>query len=125
MTFANYINDVTEWDDEAFVDDILRGPVVWFDGCSEIGPRALGHRSVLGDPTNPAIKDALNRIKQRQWWRPVAPIVLEDAMGDWFENAAAVPVYAADVHNSREPRGPNPSRRAPGSFGTSPDGQLS
>ena len=67
------------------VDDLLEGPILWFDGPSEIGPRALGHRSLLADPRNLASKDRLNRIKDREWWRPVAPIVLAACAADWFE----------------------------------------
>lgn len=50
-------------------------------GRSEFGPRALGHRSLLADPTRPGSKDRLNRLKHREWWRPTAPVVArEDAL---------------------------------------------
>ena len=48
-------------------------------------------QSLLGDPRNMAAKDFLNKVKQRQWWRPVAPIILEESMNDWFENARPSP----------------------------------
>jgi hypothetical protein len=64
---------------------VQRGPLAWVDGAAEIGPRALGHRSILADPRTPASRDALNRCKGRQWWRPVAPIVLAEEAADWFE----------------------------------------
>ena len=68
-----------------FVADIERGPVAWLAGPSEIGPRALGHRSLLADPRLASSKDKLNAVKERQWWRPVAPIVLAEDAADWFE----------------------------------------
>lgn len=70
---------------DQIVEDIINGPVVWFDGAAEIGPRALGHRSLLADPRTEKSKDQLNHIKQREWWRPVAPIVCADFVQDWFD----------------------------------------
>ena len=57
---------------------------VWISDEMEIGPRALGHRSLLA-LTRKQDKDRLNLIKGRQWWRPVAPIVLLDKLESWFE----------------------------------------
>lgn len=51
--------------------------VAFMHGKLEFGPRALGHRSLLGDPRNPDVRDELNRIKQREPWRPVAPAIIE------------------------------------------------
>jgi len=51
--------------------------VAWMQGRSEFGPRALGHRSLLGDPRSIDIKDKLNVIKQREYWRPVAPAIID------------------------------------------------
>ncbi|SDP58617.1 carbamoyltransferase [Pedococcus dokdonensis] len=45
----------------------------WFEGRSEVGPRALGRRSVLARPDDPAVRDRLNRVKGREAWRPLAP----------------------------------------------------
>jgi predicted NodU family carbamoyl transferase len=78
------IADVQDFDERTFVEDLRAGPVAWVDGEAEVGPRALGHRSLLGDPRSMAAKETLNRVKQRQWWRPVAPIVLEEFVRDWF-----------------------------------------
>jgi carbamoyltransferase len=105
-TFGEYIQDVrraSSCDEDTIVDDLLRGPVVWFWGRSEVGPRALGNRSILGDPTSTATKDALNRVKQREWWRPVAPIVLADRLDEWFENARPSP-YMLETFTIREPQ---------------------
>lgn len=66
--------------------DLTAGPVAWVEGRAEMGPRALGHRSLLADPRNRAMVDRLNQIKQRQWWRPVAPVILTEHLGDWFED---------------------------------------
>jgi carbamoyltransferase len=60
--------------------------VGWFQGRSEFGPRALGNRSILADPRNPAMKDVLNaRVKHRQSFRPFAPIVLAERANEVFE----------------------------------------
>lgn len=80
-----FVENISAIDSEEFIEDINEAPVVWFDGRAEIGPRALGHRSLLGSATSAKIKDQLNEIKKRQWWRPVAPIVLDEFAGEWFE----------------------------------------
>lgn len=59
--------------------------VCWYDGQSENGPRALGHRSFIASPIDPKMKDILNsRVKFREWYRPFAPIVLKEKAQDWF-----------------------------------------
>jgi carbamoyltransferase len=59
--------------------------ICWYDGASENGPRALGHRSFIASPINPNMKDILNaRVKFREWYRPFAPIVLKEKAQDWF-----------------------------------------
>lgn len=94
--FAEAIVGVAEFNAERFVTDIERGPVAWLDGASEIGPRALGHRSLLADPRRRAGKDRLNEIKDRQWWRPVAPVVLEHRVAEWFDRGRPSP-YMLEV----------------------------
>jgi carbamoyltransferase len=83
--FAAWIVSTSAFDPAVFVTDVAAAPIVWVDGAAEIGPRALGHRSLLADPRTQASKDALNELKQRQWWRPVAPIVLAEHAAGWFE----------------------------------------
>ncbi|MBN2493801.1 MAG: carbamoyltransferase [Deltaproteobacteria bacterium] len=63
------------------------GKVVgWFQGRMEYGPRALGNRSILGDPRRPDMQKKLNlKIKYREGFRPFAPSVLEERIGDYFE----------------------------------------
>ena len=72
---------------------IARGEVVgWFQGRMEWGPRALGNRSILGDPRRADMKDILNlKIKRRESFRPFAPSVLQEAVSEWFEQNADVP----------------------------------
>jgi hydroxymethyl cephem carbamoyltransferase len=52
--------------------------VAWVQGRSEIGPRALGNRSLLASPLRVAMRDRLNGIKQREWYRPIAPACMEE-----------------------------------------------
>jgi predicted NodU family carbamoyl transferase len=85
--FSKYIYSVNSFGGEQAIKDIIEGPIIWFDSRAEMGPRALGHRSILCDPRNAESKKKLNEIKQRQWWRPVAPIVLHDSLNDWFSEA--------------------------------------
>jgi carbamoyltransferase len=64
----------------------------WFQGRSEFGPRALGNRSILADPRTPGMKDKLNtRVKHRQAFRPFAPVVLAERVGEVFEGEAESP----------------------------------
>ena len=60
--------------------------VGWFQGRMEFGPRALGGRSILGDPRSPTMQKTLNlKIKYRESFRPFAPSVLREDVADWFE----------------------------------------
>jgi len=54
-------------------------------GKAEFGPRALGNRSILADPRDPDIKDKVNRIKQRELFRPFAPVVMAEHASEWFD----------------------------------------
>jgi carbamoyltransferase len=72
------------------IDEILAGLkkdkiVAVASGRAEYGPRALGNRSILADPRDPNIKDKVNLIKQREPFRPFAPIVLEEFASEWFD----------------------------------------
>ena len=72
---------------------IAEGNVVgWFQGRMEWGPRALGNRSIVCDPRRADMKDILNRkIKRRESFRPFAPSILREAVGEWFETDYDVP----------------------------------
>lgn len=74
-------------------DALIDGKVIgWFQGAMEWGPRALGNRSILGDPRREDMKDILNlKIKRRESFRPFAPSVLRDQVNNWFESDADVP----------------------------------
>jgi len=82
---------------ERVVDGVLRGKVIgWFQGRFEWGPRALGNRSILADPRNPAMKDIVNtKIKFREPFRPFAPSVVMDRVGDFFDLPEASRHYPA------------------------------
>jgi carbamoyltransferase len=73
--------------------EIAAGRVVgWFQGRMEFGPRALGHRSILCDPRREDMRDRINeRVKLREPFRPFAPSVLRERMGEWFEADDDVP----------------------------------
>ena len=81
--------EVLEGDDllESTVDRMLDGKVVgWFQGKMEFGARALGSRSLIADPRRTDMRDIINlRIKFREKFRPFAPSILEEEVGEWFE----------------------------------------
>lgn len=64
--------------------------IAWFEGRSEIGPRALGHRSIICDPRQAANWRRVNEIKKREVWRPFAPAVLREKAGAWFDGGPAL-----------------------------------
>ena len=68
--------------------EIAKGQVLgWYQGRMEIGPRALGNRSILADPRRKEMKDTLNkRIKHREHFRPFCPSILAEAVGEYFES---------------------------------------
>lgn len=72
---------------------ITEGKVIgWFQGRMEWGPRALGNRSILGDPRRADMKDILNlKIKRRESFRPFAPSILREHVAEWFEQEDDVP----------------------------------
>lgn len=63
--------------------------VGWFQERMEFGPRALGARSILASPIDPGMQARLNELKDREDFRPVAPVVPEEVMGDWFVHGTA------------------------------------
>lgn len=66
--------------------------IAWFQGRSEIGPRALGNRSILANPINKHMKDIINaRVKHREAFRPFAPSVLAEKVQDWFQIEVPAP----------------------------------
>ena len=78
--------------------------VGWFQGRMEFGPRALGARSILGDPRSPTMQRNLNlKVKYRESFRPFAPAVLREDVADWFELESDSPymLIVADVRQDR------------------------
>lgn len=71
-------------------------PVVLLDGRAEVGPRALGGRSIVAPPVSPAMKDLLNEVKEREHFRPVAPICLEGAAPAIFDPGTPDPYMLFD-----------------------------
>ncbi|MFI9722920.1 carbamoyltransferase C-terminal domain-containing protein [Streptomyces sp. NPDC052396] len=65
---------------------VAGGAVIgWYDGAGEVGPRALGHRSIVADPRDPHMRDRLNsQVKFREHFRPFAPSVLKERAAEWF-----------------------------------------
>ena len=75
-----------EYPIQKIVDGILKdGIVAVATGKAEYGPRALGNRSILADPRDPLIKDKVNLIKQRELFRPFAPVVMAEHASKWFD----------------------------------------
>jgi carbamoyltransferase len=86
---------------EATVDALVAEKAIgWFQGRMEFGPRALGNRSILGDPRSPSMQKTLNlRVKYRESFRPFAPSVLAEDVSEWFELERESPymLQVADV----------------------------
>jgi carbamoyltransferase len=78
------LNAVAEEAADILVQDKIIG---WFQHRVEFGPRALGARSILASPISPTMQARLNEIKDREDFRPVAPVVLEEEASNWFANA--------------------------------------
>jgi len=60
--------------------------VAWYQGRAELGPRALGNRSIVADPTRPEYWKVVNDIKGREWWRPLAPSLLDEDKEAYFRD---------------------------------------
>ena len=82
--------------------EIEKGKIVcWFQGRSEFGPRALGSRSFISDPRRKEMKDILNsRVKFREWFRPFAPVILEEHVNEYF--ACGRSPYMSFVYRGRK-----------------------
>jgi carbamoyltransferase len=85
------------------VADVLanNGVVAWFQGRSEYGPRALGHRSLFADPRRAQNLERLNNVKGREQFRPVAPMVLAERASEIFEGGTIPSPYMLFVHRVR------------------------
>ncbi|MET0334247.1 MAG: carbamoyltransferase C-terminal domain-containing protein, partial [Rhizobacter sp.] len=90
---------------EACAADLAEGRALgWFQGRMEFGPRALGSRSIIGDPRSPTMQKTLNlKVKYRESFRPFAPSVLREKVAEWFELDGDSPymLMVADVIKAR------------------------
>ena len=90
----------------ATVDALVAGKAVgWFQGRMEFGPRALGARSILGDPRSATMQQTLNlKVKYRESFRPFAPAVLREDAADWFDLDCDSPymLFVANVAKSKQ-----------------------
>lgn len=92
------LKNIAEETADILVQDKIIG---WFQGRMEFGPRALGSRSILASPINASMQARLNEVKDREDFRPVAPVVLEEDAPQWFENASYSP-FMLFVHDVKE-----------------------
>jgi carbamoyltransferase len=106
----------TRYLDDNFFETVAKalaeGKIVgWFQGRMEFGPRALGGRSILGDPRNPGMQSTMNlKIKHRESFRPFAPAVLRERVAEYFELDTDSPymlIVAPVVENRRVPQAPH------------------
>lgn len=87
---------------EETADILMQDKIIgWFQGGMEFGPRALGSRSILASPIHASMQARLNEVKDREDFRPVAPVVLEEDAPEWFENASYSP-FMLFVHDVKE-----------------------
>ena len=108
------------------VADVLAadGVVAWFDGRSEFGPRALGHRSLMAHPGRAANLERLNDVKGREQFRPVAPMVLARAgRGDLPRRTAPEPLHALRAPRRARVARPHPRGRPRRRHGSGADGR--
>ena len=94
------VDNVAEVAAGLLADDKIIG---WYQGRMEFGPRALGSRSILASPINADMQARLNEVKDREDFRPVAPVVLEEDASDWFINAEYSPfmLFVYPVHDDK------------------------
>ncbi len=96
---------------DAVAEELADGRAVgWFQGRMEFGPRALGNRSILGDPRSPTMQSVLNlKVKYRESFRPFAPAVLRERVAEWFELDEDSPymMLVADVLGRRRIAAPD------------------
>jgi carbamoyltransferase len=90
---------------EVVAQELANGAVVaWYEGGAELGPRALGHRSFLADPRRADLRERLNHeIIRREGFRPFAPVVLQEAVSEYFveSNPSYFMSFVADVREAK------------------------
>ncbi len=106
--YENQINIEEDIDcEQSAAKDLHENKIIaWFEGRSEIGPRALGHRSLLINPSNPDNSARMNELKQREKWRPFAPAVLKEDVNLYFKglpNESPFMLFTAQVLKNNLP----------------------
>ena len=102
VTYEENLDKICDETSDAIIDGKVIG---WFQGRMEWGPRALGNRSILGDPRRSDMKDILNlKIKRRESFRPFAPSILRDHVDSWFEEDEDVPFMMQVFQIKKEKR---------------------
>lgn len=97
-----YHKDISGVGSELLSKDKILG---WFQGRMEFGPRALGNRSILANPSDPKMKDKINKkVKHREWFRPFAPSILEGKQEKYLENSSYSPfmLFTFKVRKGRQ-----------------------
>ena len=94
------VRNIVDYTARLLAEDRIVG---WFQGAMEFGPRALGARSILASPIKAEMQARLNEIKDREDFRPVAPVVLEEHAGEWFESCGKSP-FMLFVHQVKAGR---------------------
>jgi len=87
---------------QVIAEQIASGRLVgWVQGRSEVGPRALGNRSILGDPRDIKTKARLNVIKNREWFMPIAPSIMEEELHKYFDTNISSPYMLRAVRSTQ------------------------
>lgn len=113
VSVANEYNaDIEDATHKDIVDLITNKNIVTiFQGRSEAGPRALGNRSIMYDPTDPNGKDFVNQVKRREYFRPFAGSILEEDVHEWFDlrgmNTSPTMMYAVNCQPGIEEKIPS------------------
>jgi carbamoyltransferase len=102
---ARRLHEVADETAKLLAEDKIIG---WFQGRMEFGPRALGARSILASPIRPEMQERLNDIKDREDFRPVAPVVIEERAKEWFVEGRRSPfmLFVFDVVEDKADRIP-------------------
>lgn len=97
------VDDIAEETSKLLAEDKIIG---WFQGRMEFGPRALGARSILASPIEAHMQERLNDIKDREDFRPVAPVVMEERVSEWFVGGRRSPfmLFVFDVAEGKADR---------------------
>ena len=101
--YPESIYEEFELDIDEVASQVSKGKIIcWYQGRAEMGPRALGNRSFICDARNKDMKDIINsRVKYREWYRPFAPVVLNEHKEEWFRMDFESPYMLFTVPSKR------------------------